>query len=76
MRYSSSRGRSPEIGFGDALLGGLAPDGGLYLPTEWPALTSADPDAYADLATEVMAPLFVEAIRSCRAPISLARVGW
>lgn len=62
MRYSSSRGRSPEIGFGDALLGGLAPDGGLYLPTEWPALTSADPDAYADLATEVMAPFVADAI--------------
>ncbi|NDH98661.1 MAG: hypothetical protein EBZ17_14625, partial [Actinobacteria bacterium] len=36
--YHSSRGRSPEIGFGDTLLGGLAPDGGLYLPTAWPEL--------------------------------------
>ncbi|MEM9466713.1 MAG: threonine synthase [Actinomycetota bacterium] len=62
MRYASSRGRSPEIGFGDALLGGLAPDGGLYLPTTWPALTSADPAAYADLATEVMAPFVVDSI--------------
>ncbi|MEM8706771.1 MAG: threonine synthase [Actinomycetota bacterium] len=57
-RYHSSRGRSPEIGFGDALLGGLAPDGGLYLPTEWPSLPAVDGD-YAEVATAVMTP-FVE----------------
>jgi len=61
MRYVSSRGRAPAIDFGDALLGGLAPDGGLYLPETWPALTSAAPDSYPELAAAVMQP-FVEGV--------------
>ena len=38
MRYVSTRGRAPELGFADVLLAGLATDGGLYVPAEWPAL--------------------------------------
>jgi len=38
MRYVSTRGAAPAIGFLDAALGGLAPDGGLYAPEQWPAL--------------------------------------
>ena len=34
MRYVSTRGQSPAIGFWDAVLAGLAPDGGLYMPAE------------------------------------------
>jgi threonine synthase len=34
--YLSTRGRAPEVGFAEALLRGMAPDGGLYLPTRWP----------------------------------------
>ncbi|MEC8767613.1 MAG: threonine synthase, partial [Actinomycetota bacterium] len=36
MRYVSTRGKSPEASFKEVLLRGLAPDGGLYLPTKWP----------------------------------------
>lgn len=61
MRYISSRGRAPAIDFGDALLGGLAPDGGLYLPESWPALTGAAPDSYPELAAAVMQP-FVDGV--------------
>ena len=61
MRYHSSRGHAPVIDFGDALLGGLAPDGGLYLPESWPTLPDAAPDSYAELAAAVMAP-FVEPV--------------
>jgi threonine synthase len=57
MRYVSTRGRSPELGFADVLLAGLAPDGGLYVPTEWPKLPLHLPtDSYQDLAVEVMRP--------------------
>jgi threonine synthase len=64
MRYVSTRGEAPALGFGDVLLTGLARDGGLYVPESWPALP---PDAlerwaelpYAELAIEVMWP-FVE----------------
>ncbi|MEO0495062.1 MAG: threonine synthase [Actinomycetota bacterium] len=59
--YHSSRGRSPKIGFGDTLLGGLAPDGGLYLPTEWPTLPPVGGD-YAEVATAVMAPFVADTI--------------
>ena len=47
MRYLSTRGRSPAVGFTDAVLGGLAPDGGLYVPEAWPIFT---PDEIAGFA--------------------------
>jgi len=57
MRYVSTRGRAPELGFTDALLAGLASDGGLYVPASWPELPSIDPGApYATVAAAVMAP--------------------
>ena len=42
MRYVSTRGAAPELGFADVLLAGLAPDGGLYVPVEWPDLPPLD----------------------------------
>ena len=36
MKYLSTRGQSPALGFSDILLGGLAPDGGLYMPAVYP----------------------------------------
>ncbi|MET0181643.1 MAG: threonine synthase [Caulobacterales bacterium] len=36
MRYISTRGESPAVSFFDAVLAGLAPDGGLYVPEAWP----------------------------------------
>jgi threonine synthase len=39
MRYVSTRGQSPAVGFVDAVLAGLAPDGGLYVPGAWPAFS-------------------------------------
>jgi threonine synthase len=38
MRYVSTRGDAPPVSFLDAILKGLAPDGGLYVPESWPAL--------------------------------------
>ena len=40
--YASTRGRAPETGFAGALMGGLASDGGLYVPTTWPRLEGVD----------------------------------
>lgn len=39
MRYVSTRGQAPQTDFTGVLLGGLAPDGGLYMPCNWPRLT-------------------------------------
>jgi threonine synthase len=38
LRYVSTRGEAPELGFEEALLTGLARDGGLYVPKTWPRL--------------------------------------
>lgn len=60
MRYVSTRGDAPELGFSDVLLTGLASDGGLYVPERWPTLSkSIGAQTYADRAVEVMLP-FVE----------------
>jgi threonine synthase len=59
MRYVSTRGRAPELGFADVLLAGLATDGGLYVPTHYPALPELPVGGYADVAVAVMWP-FVE----------------
>jgi len=39
MRYVSTRGEAPVLGFEEVLLAGLAADGGLYLPETYPAFT-------------------------------------
>lgn len=59
MKYISTRGQAPAANFEDVLLAGLAPDGGLYVPDAWPALSSSDIVAfkgksYADVAAAVM----------------------
>ena len=56
MRYVSTRGHAPELGFADTLLTGLAADGGLYVPANWPGLPAVDPGAaYAVSAAAAVA---------------------
>jgi len=47
MRYISTRGDAPVLSFEEAMLTGLARDGGLYLPETWPTMSEAE---IADLA--------------------------
>ncbi len=47
MKYVSTRGSAPVLGFEDVMLTGLARDGGLYLPERWPLLPA---DAIASMA--------------------------
>ncbi|MBD8065501.1 threonine synthase [Devosia sp. PTR5] len=42
MQFVSTRGQAPALSFSDAVLAGLAADGGLYVPKSWPQLTPAD----------------------------------
>ena len=42
VRYVSTRGKAPELGFEDVLLTGLARDGGLYLPERWPLFPQSE----------------------------------
>ncbi len=62
MKYVSTRGTAPPVDFEGAILTGLAPDGGLYVPASWPVLSELDPDfTYAQVAAAVTAP-FVEGV--------------
>lgn len=66
MKYISTRGDKTQRGFSDILLEGLAPDGGLYLPTHYPMVPRAtlaqwSKLSYADLAFEVLS-LFIDDI--------------
>ena len=59
MKYISTRGATDRKTFGEVLLMGLAPDGGLMLPEHYPQIDRATLDkwrglAYADLAFEIM----------------------
>jgi threonine synthase len=62
LLHISTRGEAPAIGFSDALLTGLARDGGLYVPEAWPALSRDTIQAfagrrYADVAKVVLGAL-------------------
>ncbi|WP_404335262.1 threonine synthase [Sphingomonas sp. MMS12-HWE2-04] len=64
MRYHSTRGAAPSLGFRDVTLAGLASDGGLYVPDTWPSLTREQIAglaglSYVETAVRVMLP-FVE----------------
>jgi threonine synthase len=57
MRYVSTRGQAPELGFADVLLAGLATDGGLYMPQYVPTLPPLSAgSSYSTTAAEVMLP--------------------
>ncbi|MEX0860831.1 MAG: threonine synthase, partial [Cucumibacter sp.] len=67
MRYVSTRGNAPNLDFADAILAGLASDGGLYLPESWPQIAPAEiagfaTTPYAGIAQRVIAPLIGDAL--------------
>ncbi len=65
MKYLSTRGHSPALSFSQVLLGGLAPDGGLYMPDQYPQFDDADLTAmrdmnYRDLAFAILSRLIAD----------------
>ena len=85
MRYVSTRGDCSERAFCEILLEGLAPDGGLYLPTHYPRIDSATLAKwralpYAELAFEILS-LYIDDIpaddlrRLCRKTYTAAVFG-
>ena len=69
MRYISTRGEAPTLGFADALMAGLARDGGLYLPEVWPQFSKSDIAAlagktYQEMAFAVLQPFVGDEIAS------------
>ena len=63
MQYFSTRGQAPPVGAGAAMLAGLAPDGGLYVPERFPVLApdGFPPDgSFAATAATLLAPFFAD----------------
>ena len=52
MKYISTRGQAPELTFEEAMLTGLARDGGLYVPAEIPQMSQDDIAALSGLSYE------------------------
>ena len=64
MKYISTRGSAPELGFQEAVLAGLARDGGLYVPKSWPhigtdEIRSMAGKPYNQIAKTILTP-FIE----------------
>lgn len=55
MKYISTRGAAPVLGFGEAMMTGLARDGGLYVPEAVPVMPRAEIAALAGLPYEEVA---------------------
>jgi threonine synthase len=71
MEYVSTRGSAPALDFEGATLAGLASDGGLYVPSEWPRFSEAKIAGfaglpYAELAVQVMLPFVGESLTEQR----------
>ena len=67
MHYVSTRGEAPSPGFADAMLAGLASDGGLYVPEAWPRLEPEEiagfaGRSYAEVAVAVISPFIGDSI--------------
>lgn len=64
--YVSTRGSSPDVDFVGALLAGVAPDGGLYVPAFWPDLrgTPTPSGGAAGLANAILAPFIGDALEA------------
>src|SRR5262245_37603200 len=67
VRYVSTRGEAPPLGFVEVMLAGLARDGGLYMPESWPQLDGKTiarfaGRPYAEVAVDVIRPFVGDAI--------------
>ena len=72
MQYVSTRGSAPTLDFAGVTLAGLANDGGLYVPAEWPRFSRDEIASmrglpYAELAARIMQPF----VGDCLTPESL-----
>ena len=75
--YVSTRGDSPPVDFTEALLRGMAPDGGLYMPAAWPSLAPSAWDgtrSYAQMASAAMSPFIGDALPTGALDRALARL--
>ncbi|MAB79296.1 MAG: threonine synthase [Planctomycetes bacterium] len=60
MKYRSTGRNAPPLSFGEALVQGLAPDGGLYVPERFPEIAwqAVSEASFSDVAIATLAPFF------------------
>ncbi|MFM7627458.1 MAG: threonine synthase [Gammaproteobacteria bacterium] len=71
MLFASTRGSAPPLGLAGALVQGLAPDGGLYVPTTWPVFSPTDFDGATTLpevAERLLAPFAAGGVLASEMP--------
>lgn len=73
MLYVSTRGDSAPLDLSAALSAGLAPDGGLFVPAQWPAFAPADladlePADLPRVAAAILAPFAADDPLSAHIP--------
>ena len=78
MRYISTRGGAPDLSFEEAMLTGLAGDGGLYVPAEIPVMAAGDIAglaglSYEEVAFRVMRPFIGDAFTDAEFADIIAR---
>lgn len=71
MEYISTRGESEKAGFKEILLSGMAPDGGLYLPSSFPeidfaSLSKFEGMSYSEIAAKIMLPFVGDSINGAK----------
>jgi threonine synthase len=81
VKYISTRGEAPSLSFTDALIAGLAQDGGLYLPEAYPQLSRAEIAGfagrpYAAVAEAVITPFVDGPLEALHAAIEAAYAGF
>ena len=70
--FRSSRAQAALCTFSQAVLQGLAPDGGLYVPAAWPRLSALDFRGTGDLAavaTRLLTPFLTEDALAAQLPV-------
>ena len=75
MEYVSTRGSAPALDFEGVTLAGLANDGGLYLPREWPRFSQEEIAALAGLSYPALAARIMQPfVGDCLTPERLCRL--
>ncbi len=74
MHYVSTRGHTAQQNFSEILLGGLAPDGGLYLPQSYPQVSDDELTAWRQLSYADLALALLTKFATDIAPADLAAI--
>jgi len=73
VQYQSSRGNSPKVSASQAIINGIAPDGGLYIPEQIPSLSKEDFIKWGSLPYQSRAEAVLQSFLTDFSPIEVSR---